>query len=811
MTKIYDLLNVFVPFNDQRNNSNFLFLPFVWANNLFQDWTKDPGCDAQDSSGSADGRLSCPSKKQADRKRALILIVNKPDWFEPNELTYLGFDNDFSEIPMIESDCIRFDINYSDTSRKFADGSSYNGTICGAKKILYYTTTSGTVQRNPDSGYYETSGSATGRLTFPKKHLIKIVVEPVMSWEKKSCNMGALFGGYWYNMGRVAIAPFNGKNVLFSQCQYGQIAYSIDGVNWTFTYSKKGSDGWFLGAVYGDNGLVVVSCADRTNGIQQFTHNYNRYSKMTLREARSKNSFDFGNGIFMIVADNRNIYTAQRWNQWSKAGTFPQEFARVLCYASGKWIAGSGNMYESYDNGKTWHFLDSSLGNIYGGTSSNEWYGAAYYRNYFYVVHAASKKIARSANGKKWQCIANLGCNTRHKNITNYNDKLYCFGEDGACCHVGSFNNSSIRFNISGVSNGVGSSTYTINDRKEFFIEPSQLSSNQLTFNMTNIRLISAEITNRPYTKVKPECRLSNSGNNAYITTNVRKPVRVTLNTTGTVTSGSVTFGDVNSSNLSYKGTQSISNTKSFTFPASNFENNWKLHKLSMSLSNASVVSMSLANQTIQKIRCVETISGDLVVIKQPRTDEGGIICDKELETFFVITCPVKLKAPILFGSAYLVFDRIFRYYGGILPENSLNNNLDIYCDRLVDKDTLVKLVSFPKTKDINAWTCFSVRIGSTDYTPGRCSHTGAVGSYEAYNVNMDLIDCPERRAIVSGLSETDKYLTVDLRGGNNATKLMNFTFTNTDTVPLGKKTDANSIWVENDGVYFVRTIKIVY
>ena len=111
---------------------------------------------------------------------------------------------------------------------------------------------------------------------------------------------------------------------------------------------------------------------------------------------------------------------------------------------------------------------------------------------------------------------------------------------------------------------------------------------------MTNIRLISAEITNRPYTKVKPECRLSTSGNNAYITTNVRKPVRVKLNTTGTVTSGSVLFGNVNGSNLRYKGIQSIRNTQSFTFPASNFENNYNYAKLNYYLKNVNITTVLL-------------------------------------------------------------------------------------------------------------------------------------------------------------------------------------------------------------------------
>ena len=314
VTKIYDLLNVFVPFNDQRNNSNFLFLPFVWANNLFQDWTKDSGCDAQDSSGSADGRLSCPSKKQADRKRALILIVNKPDWFEPNELTYLGFDNDFSEIPMIESDCIRFDVNYSDTSRKFADGSSHDGSICGAKKILQYSTTSGTVRRNADSGYYETSGSATGRLTFPKKHLIKIVVEPVMSWTNHGVKLRSnISGDRWGNWGRI---DSDGK-VFMVNSDKGAVNSSTDGVNWSLvsmmpavSYKTRSNV-----LTYGD-GKWISPPYNIENSLALSTDSGSTWLSYTFNDAEADVSA-YGNGLFMLIGKGGNsLYQGKIWTSY---------------------------------------------------------------------------------------------------------------------------------------------------------------------------------------------------------------------------------------------------------------------------------------------------------------------------------------------------------------------------------------------------------------------------------------------------------------------------------------------------------------
>ena len=160
--KVYEICGALYPFYDEKNVSNFLFIPISWANNLWQDWTRNPSCDAVTGEN---GQLSRPSKMTAGRKKALVLVVNKPDWFEPQELTYIGFDNDYSELPMMESDCVRGDINYGDTSLKFADGSNYDGTVQGPKKILKLTGFS-----RGSSGWYEVGNSATTcTLTFPKK------------------------------------------------------------------------------------------------------------------------------------------------------------------------------------------------------------------------------------------------------------------------------------------------------------------------------------------------------------------------------------------------------------------------------------------------------------------------------------------------------------------------------------------------------------------------------------------------------------------------------------------------------------------
>ncbi len=171
MVKIYEMCNALYPIEDPYNVSNFIFIPVTWTNNFWKSWTTNPGVSITTGSGN-NARLSIPSKEASGRKKALILLVNKPDYFEPGELTYVGFDNDYSDIPTYESDRINFSINYSDTTKKLFYNNSYNGTIAGPKKILKYT--GGTLSKGT---YYYASGTVTGRLSFPHKGVVMIRVD----------------------------------------------------------------------------------------------------------------------------------------------------------------------------------------------------------------------------------------------------------------------------------------------------------------------------------------------------------------------------------------------------------------------------------------------------------------------------------------------------------------------------------------------------------------------------------------------------------------------------------------------------------
>ncbi len=169
---IYDL-ELFLPFKDEHNKSNFLFLPIVMAGNLFS-WGSHP------SELSGTGRVK--ETERNNKKRVVVVIANAPDNFEPQEMTYLGFNNDFSEIPMIESDTILFN---KDRGYLYEDG-KYKG----AKGAVSFESQYGGIEEEKEGGEAGERGgyvfqeneapNVTARISFPNKAMLRIVTERVI-------------------------------------------------------------------------------------------------------------------------------------------------------------------------------------------------------------------------------------------------------------------------------------------------------------------------------------------------------------------------------------------------------------------------------------------------------------------------------------------------------------------------------------------------------------------------------------------------------------------------------------------------------
>lgn len=174
-------------------------------------------------------------------------------------------------------------------------------------------------------------------------------------------------------------------------------------------------------------------------------------------------------------------------------------------------------MYESRDNGQTWKEISAGVGG-----------GGAFARGHFFAVSGTN--INRSKDGVSWTS-QDLGCDGGHFNVTFYNGKLYVYPRSVGCCHIGTFSDGTITFtNLSATGATSGNTAYPITGKREFFIEPIQIGGEDgnyhIDLNLKNVRLVSAEITNRPYTKTTPVC--SFSGTN--IKTNAKRPITVKVN-----------------------------------------------------------------------------------------------------------------------------------------------------------------------------------------------------------------------------------------------------------------------------------------
>ena len=164
--KICDLLSAFYPFYDQRNASSFSFLAVTWANNLFASWTDDPVNKQKADISKVEENVAygypIESKQTTGRKKVVILMINKPDAFEAGELTYLGFNNDYSQLHLYESDKVDFKTPLTTTD----SGSTY---YRGYKNIIKVKKTSFNSQLN-DINY----NGEKYTIQFPEKGRLRI-------------------------------------------------------------------------------------------------------------------------------------------------------------------------------------------------------------------------------------------------------------------------------------------------------------------------------------------------------------------------------------------------------------------------------------------------------------------------------------------------------------------------------------------------------------------------------------------------------------------------------------------------------------
>ncbi|MDR2268076.1 MAG: hypothetical protein LBD81_01335, partial [Holosporaceae bacterium] len=443
----YEILGSYFPFYDTKNASNFIFLPLEWAKNLLnENWSHDPTTSGSNST------VQQQSKTTGGRKKAVIIVVNKPDWFEPGELTYLGFDNDAAALPMHESDKINFAIDYAtDHTKKFLDGTTYDGKISGSKKILTFS--------SPDltriEGYYETNGNSvkTGTLYFPEKGTVILRVARATGspsgWQKVTHNLNT-----WGHDNYSGFA--HGNSLYVSVGVNGDVATSQNMTAWTLNVANLGlfSSSYWQNVVYGGADSNKKFLALNNSGYTAYSTNGTTWSSggiivdsidKTKALGANSTAMCFGHGIFLVLAGTSIAYSSNGLSWTVKTGAIPinatwrgvtavnssKKFVAIsssgivitvtdpasnnwvenisgstslsniasynwggLSYGGGKLIAVSYSAKAAYcpdENGTSWEDQSTGLSSIHYG----EWYGTFFENNTFYA-HTSNVYLAKN-------------------------------------------------------------------------------------------------------------------------------------------------------------------------------------------------------------------------------------------------------------------------------------------------------------------------------------------------------------------------------------------------------------------------------
>lgn len=235
LVKIYEMCNALYPIGDPHNTSNFIFIAFEWANNMFQSWTTDPQKSVY--SGNADNKnatLGSQSKTASGRKKAVIILVNKPDYFAPDELTYVGFQND-RKVATITTDPLSFSNNYNNNT---GDKTLSSPMGCfkfnsDGDKVAWNNNVQGYAYITTEGDMATCTLKVSNQVTTP----VKITAEPCTEVNIRTydSDLYKIRPGGWFSVGSVGVGPVQngGSPMLVVSNADGTVAYSSNGQNWT--------------------------------------------------------------------------------------------------------------------------------------------------------------------------------------------------------------------------------------------------------------------------------------------------------------------------------------------------------------------------------------------------------------------------------------------------------------------------------------------------------------------------------------------------------------------------------------------------
>jgi hypothetical protein len=618
---IHDL-GLIRPIDDPKNKSNFLFLAVQWAQMLlFETWTDHPNAAAVTNQ-----KFAHPDREH--KKKAIIFVVNGPDRFEPNELTYLGFNNDASEVPMFEADTINFNQNFGSNPIQSPNG------------ILTFTTSADTnlfgYNATPPCYECKTDAVVTGTLAFPEKGWVKLTVAPGSATTTNNCIA-------WVKVNSPEMTPLSRNRIYARGSKIYRLRYHDYQLEYFDTTANNAAAGNTWTPIGTNTPGSAVSLINSPWGFTLCADEDKIY--VTFRD------YDSGSGtylpylLYFIDADGAGNRT------WIKINStnFPPDltsssFSGLGVYADGGKIYHIGYMSSqlycfdtaagnntwttiisdtaketiSYGNYGSWTAICVSNGKIY---ALDGWPGHLVYLN-----PTASNNVWTNIGTNTTGSDNNVAGSTRDLCVNNgkiytmasvSGQLMYFIDADGAgnrtWTRIGVNTAGSLMADIPPVYNGQrtwcltisGNKIYAIandydqlvcldtvtpvpfttavpasitvagiardiTERTDVYIQPSQITANEISLNMTNIRLISAEITNRPCTITTPTCSMSGTTDAigiteavAYIDTNVVAPISIDIEQD----SASVTFSNVigYTTPFDVSGTTTISSNQTIT------------------------------------------------------------------------------------------------------------------------------------------------------------------------------------------------------------------------------------------------------
>jgi hypothetical protein len=186
-----------------------------------------------------------------------------------------------------------------------------------------------------------------------------------------------------------------GKGVFVIVDLFGTISYSTDnGITWQDSAPISGN---WLTPIFGNDVFVVVGYEQIYSVDNGITWNY-----ADIQLSGVWNSVSFGNGVFVMVANNKQAYSTNNGLTWT-AVTVPLAgnwFS--VTYGGGVFVMiGINNQAYSTDNGLSWYYATGQL--------SGNWYKVTYGDGVFIMVDAGNGLVASSStNGESWNVVSSL-------------------------------------------------------------------------------------------------------------------------------------------------------------------------------------------------------------------------------------------------------------------------------------------------------------------------------------------------------------------------------------------------------------------